>query len=292
MSEEQKVELEQEETKLELGTEETSDTESTQEENPHSTTDEVAERAKSTGHLSAEEYKTKHGTLDGYKTEKEFVLTGELIDLKKTIQKRDKDIEAILQYQQTVFDQHKQKMRSTLEAQLRQAKEEGDVSEVEKLTAQRERQDIKDQTDQNALLESQRTEVLTQFTTRNKSWFNEQNPDLQMRVAQLDKIYTTQNPQISYTQLAEAIEKQMQYEMSQNPQYSHHVKTSVERPVLSGSNPTGNARSISQTDDKLFMTLSANEKEMFRVHKRIASKIGETVTVKEFLEQLKADGEL
>ena len=99
MNEEEKIETPQEEVKAEV--ENIVDSEVSEQEPEESS---VISEAKATGHLSPEEYKAKHGTLEGYKTPKEFVLTGEVIELKKLVQKRDRDIEQIVNYHQKVVE--------------------------------------------------------------------------------------------------------------------------------------------------------------------------------------------
>lgn len=283
MSEEQSENLEQEQTEIVEST-------STEVENKEVIADEVEEEAKATGHLTAEEYKEKHGTLEGYKTSKEFVLTGELIGLKKTIQKRDKDIEAILQYQQHVFEEHKKQVRAMLEAKLQEARETGDVVAVEKLTVQKIQQDVKDQTEQNNIVTQAQTAALNEFVDRNKTWFNPQNPELQERVKQLDDFYARANPTITYPELASAIEKQMKYEMSQNPKYSHLIVNTPSRPELASR--TGTASTTHESTDKIYSALTSNEKAMYEIQKRIAGKLGASFTIKDFKEQMKRDEEI
>jgi hypothetical protein len=257
--------------------------------------DELVEKAKAHGHLTLEEFVAKGGDPKAYKTEKEFALTGELIDLKKALTKRDKDIEEIIKYHKTALDKQREAARRALEEKLQEAKSMGDVDAVQSLTAEKTQADLQDQTEQLRRVQEEQSDVLNDFCSRNASWYNDNHPELKQRCAVVEKIIIAQHPYITPRALADQIEKQLRYEISQDPRYAETVKEEPKRPNLSAtksgvvqSGSTGSEGS----DDKLYNKLSANEKAMYNIHKRIAAKVGEKVTVKEFLQQMQEDGSI
>lgn len=269
-------------------TEETPKTESSPE-------DDLKSKAKSTGHLSEEEYRKKFGSLRGYKTEKEYTLTGELIDLKKTLQKRDQDIEEILTYQKNVISQQKVNFRKQLEDRLAEARALGNVNAVESLTAERTKMDVEARHEEFQRASANQQQAVQGFVERNKVWFNDSNPDLIQRVKELDAIYTASTK--SYEELAQKIEKHMKAEMSIDPRYSQYVRATQapREPVLSSSQSAVNSqssRSSNVSEDKLYSKLSNNEKAMYQVTKRIAAKVNSTYSVKDFVEAMKKDEEI
>jgi hypothetical protein len=256
----------------------------------------VKEKAKSHGHKSLEEFIAAGGKAEDYKTEKEFVLTGELIDLKKTIQKRDRDIEEILKYNKNVIEQQKINARAELDRLLAEARQNMDVDAVEKLTIQKANEQYEDnQSRMNELANSIRRKD-EEFIQRNATWFNDNHPELKSRAFEIGNRLKLQNPNIPYDQMASEIENQMKFELSRDDRYAHLVAdtASIRRPQPS-SQSSAVAKSgalVGDSDDKLYAKLSANEKNMYNIHKRIASKLGEKVSVKEFLDQVRRDEEI
>lgn len=257
---------------------------------------EVVEKAKSTGHLTKEEFVAKGGKPDEYKTEKEYVLTGELIDLKKTLQKRDKDIEEILKYQQLAIERQKQSFRQELESRLNQAREVGDIQQVEKITQEKVRAEIQETQEKQTRMDSDVREAVQEFAERNSDWYNESHPELVRRCAELDTFYMSQSPGISLRERAVKIENQVRAEMSLNPSYLKITAAKMEtsRPNISSSRSavTASGSNISDaSDDKLYTKLSSEEKAMYNSLKRIQAKVDKTkpLTVKEFAAKIRND---
>lgn len=296
-NEEDKVnqeELEAEETTSELEQEEVEQVESTEEQ--EETKSDIKGKAKSTGHLSLEEFVAKGGKPEDYKTEKEFVLTGELIELKKTVQKRDQDIEEILKYQKNVIATQKQKAREEINRALAEAKANADVDAVEKLTTQKSQAEQQDLRDQLQVINDDISQADQVFLNNNKTWYNDNNPELKQRALELGTYYKAQFPGLPYREMAQKIEKQMRFEISQNDAYKHLLAdTNTSRPNLSaGASAVAQSGSVvtQGAEGKLYAKLTPNEKAMYAVHKRIAKKLGDDVSVSEFVKELRKNEEV
>ena len=259
--------------------------------------EEVKAKAKSTGHLTLEEFIAKGGKKEDYKTEKEFVLTGELIDLKKTVQKRDKDIEEILKYQKKVIEDQKANLRQKLALQLAEAKANMDVDEVERLSLAKNKADAEEQSDHLTAVAEDIRKTDEEFIANNSSWFNDAHPELKQRAVEIGNRLKLQYPSITYKQMSVEIEQQMKFELSRSDAYSHLLTdtSTIRRPQVSPAKSAvaqSGATSGENSDDKLYAKLSANEKVMFNIHKRIAAKVGEKVSVKEFINHMNEDREV
>lgn len=258
--------------------------------------DEVKLKAKKTGHLSADEYYKKHQTMEGYKSEREFVLTGELIDLKKTVQKRDQDIEEIVKYHKDTIERQKQSLRRQLDERLAEAEAIGDVRQVRQLTEQKTGMDIQAQRDEYNKVESTRIRAEQDFLERNKYWYNDSNPELVQRCRDLDAFYSPLSRSPEETALK--IEQQIKTEMSLDPRYAPLVraKTNTQSGPSFNSSQSSVNKSVSETvntsDSRLEAKLSSSEKAMYASLKRMASKVGQTYTVKEFIQSNQSDGEI
>ncbi len=256
---------------------------------------EILEKAKSTGYLTKEEFIAKGGDPKKYKTAEEFVRTGEMIDqiysLKKILEKRDKEVEAIYKHQQETISEHKRRAREELEARLSEAMQIGDVENVQKLTQAKTQLDYKDQLDQQRTAAEAQMSALTRFVDNNKHWFNDQHPELKQRAIELDTFIRTQNPHITYDELASRVEAQMKFEYPQivgRGAVNRH-NLSASRSAVAKSEGDSD---MSGSDDKLYSKLTSEEKAMYAAVKRISAKIGEDVSVKEFVQKLKEDREI
>lgn len=259
--------------------------------------EEVKQKAKSTGHLSKEDYLKKYGNLKGYKTEDEFVRTGDMIEqiyaLKKKLDERDTEINAILNYTKNTISEHKTKVRQELETKLAQAREYGNIEAVEALVKQQTQLDFQDQQDQLKNQLSAQQQAVNVFLERNKHWYNEQHPEAVARANQIDQeisgYYKRIGQQISYDQLALEVETQMKRE------FPDLVNTGIKvRPTISATKSTVNkaTATFEESDDKVYQKLSQDEKLMYQAQKRMLTKAGYSYTIKDFVKKLKEDGEI
>lgn len=259
----------------------------------------IEQKAKSTGHLTEEQYQEKYGTLKGYKSPEEFVRTGDMIDqlrsLKKKLDERDKEMASIINYTNSTIQEHKLKARQEIEMRLQQAREYGNIEAIEALTKQKTEIEFRDQQEQLKEGLSKQQAALNNFVERNKHWYNDQHPELKREAELLDKeiIQRYQNaglPMPSYEELTATIEHTMR------TKYPDLVNTGLKnRPVIQPTNSSVNRASdtnLNQSEDKLYANLSADYKAMFNANKRILNKAGIDFTVKEFVQKLKSDGEI
>jgi hypothetical protein len=261
--------------------------------------EDVKEKAKSTGHLSAEAYQAKHGSLKGYKSEEEFVRTGEMIEqiysLKKKLDERDKEISAIVNYTNNTIKEHKEKARQEIESRLNQAREYGNIQAIEALTRQKSQMEFQEQ--QELLKEglNKQQVAFNQFVDRNKHWFNDAHPELKQEAIALDadiinRYKAAGMPMPSYDELMFQIENHMKNK------YPDLVNTGIKtRPSLTPSRSSvtrSMGEVVGESDDKVFTKLSSDQKYMYQANKRIMAKAGLEYTVKEFVQKLKADGDI
>lgn len=258
-------------------------------------TGDVKHKAKSTGHLTQEEYLAKHGSLKGYKTEEEFVRTGDMIEqimsLKKKLDQRDSEVEAILTYQKSTIEEHKKKAKQEIEAKLMQAREYGNIEAVEALVKQQTQMDIVDQQENFRQQQNEKQQVVGDFIERNKHWFNDQHPDAVHRASQIDQeltsYYSRIGRSIPLTQLAFEVETQMRRE------FPDLVNTGVKtRPAVSTTRSVVNKAAVEESDDRAFSKLSQNQKHMYQATKRMLSKQNIQYSIKDFVNQIKNDGEI
>lgn len=266
------------------------------------TKEDVTKKAKSTGHLTLEEYVAKGGKPEDYKTEKEYVLTGELIELKKTIQKRDKDIEEILKYNNQVIENHKAQVREQLRVALANAKANGDVDAIEKFTQQKVQMEIDDKNAQASKSREDLAQIDREFLEDNKTWCNSQHPELVELAKQEDLRLMKDFPTLSYAQKAQEIGKIMKLKLAADERYKHLVVNTdkIERPVISAvkSNVVKSSTTSTDSEAAAFQRLSSTQKHMYGILKRINEKENArstkkvSFTVKNFLEYMKKDEEI
>lgn len=241
---------------------------------------EVVERAKKYGHLSMEEWVAQGRDPAKYKTPEEFDKTGKVIEqlytLKKKVDQRDREIQALIDYQQRTAQREYERARQDLEARLAAAKDDMDMEGVAHYT--RELVQIQNNEQNNQV--QQRQSAQQAFIERNQHWFNDRNPDLKQRAIEIDNEIKSIFPNASFEELAQKIETRMQYEYPERVLGQNH---SV-RPVASQSsvNKTAIVKKHS------INSLSQEHRDTFNVYKRINPKITEA----EFIQKLKNDGEL
>lgn len=271
---------------------------------------EVKTRAKKFGHLSKEEFLAKGGREEDYKDEKEFVKFGEdystvkpvLDSLKKQLDRKEKEIEAILEYNKRTAEREYQRAKSELDFSLSQAKQQGDIDRVEVLSQEKARMDIQKQGEMNHQRAAAQQEAVDEFLDRNKHWFNTDHPELKDEAIRIDEEVRQDYPNITYKELGKKIENRMR---DLHPDIVG--RGTVNRPVMNQSKSNMAKSSVdnnSNDDIKLFKKLCAenkNYKYMFDAQKRLLEKgftdlKGKTIkpkyTEKDFINQLRKDGEI
>lgn len=263
---------------------------------------EVVEKAKKTGYLTKEEYQAKYGTLEGFKTPDQFVKYGEawneVKDVIKNMQKqlgdRDKQIEALVKYQERTEERALQKVKVNLDAQLREAKQVGDVESIEKLIREKQKLEFQEAQQQQQRIEVERQNAAKAFEERNKHWYNI-NPIVTERAKLIDqeiRAYAqTYNIPLTYDQLAHQVEARLRLEFPDVVGISPHIAPSIS-PSRSASNKSSPASMGAEPEDRVFNNLDEEYKSIYVATKRMLEKQGKSYSKKEFINRLKKDGEI
>lgn len=254
---------------------------------------EVEQKAKKYGHLSKEDWIAQGKDPDQWKSPEEFNRTGEILDqlysMKKQLDKRDREIQALVDYQQRTSEREYERAKQELEQKLTMAKEDMDMEAVSHYTKELSRvEDMEQQNKQQSIQEAHQA-ALSRFTERNKHWFNEQNPDLMTRAQVIDQELKSIYPNATFDELAQKIEMRMQYEYPDRVGGQAKPKQTVSHSQSSVNKSAGTHRSSEMSFRKLPQEL----KDTYSATKRIIeSQSGKEYSVKDFMEQLKRDGEI
>jgi hypothetical protein len=246
---------------------------------------EVVERAKKYGHLSKEEWVAAGKDPDKYKTPEEFDKTGKVIEqlytLKKKVDQRDREIQALIDYQERTKQREYDRARQDLEARLASSKDDMDMEAVSHYTKELVR--LQDNEQSSKVHNYQQAQKVAQeaFIDRNQHWFNDRNPDLKARAIEIDNELKEIYPNASLEELAKKIETRMQYEHPDRV-----LGQSKGRP--SPASTTSSVNKTAVVKKYAFRNLSQEHKDTYNVYKRINPKTTEA----DFINKLKEDGEL
>jgi len=256
--------------------------------------DDVVQRAKKYGHLSKDEWIAQGKDPDQYKSPEEFDKTGKILEqiysMRKKLDTRDREIQSLVEYQQRTSQREYDRAKQELQGRLAMAKDDMDMDAVAHYTKEITRAETLEQNNQQQSMQGAQQAALNQFHERNKHWFNDQNPDLQRKAVQIDEELKSIYPNATYEELAEKIEKRMQYEhpdrvlgqsRSRAPQMSHS-QSAVNKSAAGTASP-----------DRAFRGLSQDLKDTYQATKRIIESQGNRqYTQADFISQLRKDGEL
>lgn len=250
---------------------------------------EVVERAKKYGHLSKEEWIAQGRDPNQWKSPEEFDKTGKILEqlyaMKKKVDQRDREIQALVEYQQRTSQREYEKAKQELESRLAASKDDMDVEGVAHYTKELSRLEYMEQSNQANNRQEQLQIALENFKDRNQHWFNDRNPDLVNRAVAIDIELKQLYPNASYEDLAAKIEARMQYEYPERVLGSRSQRPPTVSPNQSSINKTAaNKNNVGKT----FKGLSQEHRDTFNVYKRINPNITEA----DFINRLKQDGEL
>ncbi len=251
--------------------------------------DEIVERAKKYGHLSKEEWVAQGRDPNQWKSPEEFDKTGKILEqlyaMKKKVDQRDREIQALVDYQQRTSQREYERAKEDLQNRLAASKDDMDVEGVAHYTKELTRLEQMEQVNQANKGQEQQQVALENFKDRNQHWFNERNPDLVNRAVAIDAELKQKYPNASYDDLAEMIELKM---LKEYPDRILGTK-SQRPPSLSPSHSSINKAAANKTNvGKTFKGLSQEHRDTFNVYKRINPNITEA----DFINRLKQDGEL
>lgn len=254
---------------------------------------EVVERAKKYGHLSKEEWIAQGRDPKDWKSPEEFDKTGKVIEqlysLKKKVDQRDREIQALIDYQQRTSQREYERAKKDLESRLAASKDDMDMEGVAHYTKELTRLEDMESNSREQQRYTAQQQAQEAFIERNQHWFNDRNPDLKNRAIEIDNEIKRLYPNATYDELAQMIEKRMEYEFPERIL----TQTRQARPAVSPSLSSVNKTAVNKNSTKkTFQSLPQELKDTYNAHRRIRASMGQELTEAEFIERLKADGEL
>lgn len=279
----------------ELISEDTNDELISEDTNKEESESEVIERAKKFGHISKEDWIAQGRDPAQYKTPEEFDKTGKVIEqlytLKKKVDQRDREIQALIDYQQRTAQREYDRAKQDLEVRIAASKNDMDIEGVAHYT--KELVKLEDREEQSLMNRMQQLQHQAQqaFIERNEHWFNDRNPDLKARAIEIDNEIKQLYPNATYDELAQMIEKRMQYE---HPERVMGTAQTRSAPSLTASRSSVNKTAVNTSSAKrTFQGLPQELKDTYNATKRIVESRGDKeYTINDFIERLKKDGEL
>ena len=256
--------------------------------------DEVVERAKKYGHLSKEEWVAQGRDPNQWKSPEEFDKTGKILEqlyaLRSKVDQRDREIKALVDYQQRTSQREYERAKQELEARLAASKDDMDMEGVAHYTKELTRLEHIEQTNKVQNVQQHQQEALEKFKERNQHWFNDRNPDLMNRAVEIDNQIKADidagNIKVnSLDDIAKMIEKRIEYEYPDRVLGNRTQKPPMISPSQSSVNKTA---AVKDSVSKTFKGLSQEHKDTFNVYKRL----NPNVTEAEFINRLKQDGEI
>lgn len=255
---------------------------------------EVVERAKKYGHLSKEEWVAQGRDPNQWKSPEEFDKTGKILEqlyaMRKKVDQRDREIQALVDYQQRTSQREYEKAKQELESRLAASKDDMDMEGVAHYTKELTRLEHIEQNNQVIQAQQTQQEALERFIERNQHWYNDRNPDLVNRAVEIDNeikadINAGRIKVNSLEDIAVMIEKRLGYE---HPDRVLGQARSKKPLVVSPNNSSINKSATTTNLRKTFQNLSQEHRDTFNVYKRINPNITEA----EFINRLKQDGEI
>ena len=266
-----------------------------EEETSEEVVDEVVERAKKYGHLSKEEWVAQGRDPNQWRSPEEFDKTGKILEqlyaMKKKVDQRDREIQALVDYQQRTSQREYEKAKEDLQNRLAMSKDDMDMEGVAHYTKELTRLEHIENTNQLQLQQEKQQNALNSFIERNQHWYNDRNPDLVNRAVEIDNeikedINAGRLRVNSLDDIAVMIEKRIGYE---HPDRVLGAARGLKPPAISPSHSSVNKSVANKSSvTKVFKNLSQEHKDTYNVYKRINPNITES----DFINRLKADGEI
>jgi hypothetical protein len=257
--------------------------------------DEVVERAKKYGHLSKEDWVAQGRDPKLWKSPEQFNKTGEILEqlyaMKKKVDQRDREIQALVDYQQRTSQREYEKAKQDLEQRLAVSKDDMDMEGVAHYTKELTRLEHIENNNQLQLQQEKQQNALNSFIERNQHWYNDRNPDLVNRAVEIDNeikadINAGRIKVNSLDDIAVMIEKRLGYE---HPDRVLGAARGQKPPALSPSHSSVNKSAVNKSSaTKVFKNLSQEHKDTYNVYKRMNPNITEA----DFITRLKQDGEI
>ena len=249
--------------------------------------------AKKYGHLSKEDWVAQGRDPNQWKSPEEFNKTGKILEqiyaLRDKVDQRDREIKALVDYQQRTSQREYEKAKQDLEQRLVASKDDMDVEGVVHYTKELARLEHLENNNQLQLQQEKQQTALKNFIERNQHWYNDRNPDLVNRAVEIDNeikedINAGRIKVNSLDDIAVMIEKRLGYE---HPDRVLGATRGQKPPSLSHSSVNKSEVNKSSVN-KTFKGLSQEHRDTYNVYKRINPNITES----DFINRLKQDGEI
>lgn len=254
--------------------------------------DESVQQAKKYGHLSKEEWIAQGRDPDQWKSPEEFNNFGKMYDQLKTLNKkidqRDREIQALVEYQKRTSQREYERAKQDLQERLAASKDDMDMEGVAHYTKELTRLEDMEKQDQVQQIQSAQSEAEQRFVERNAHWYNDRNPDLKAKAFEFSGEYQSIYPNATPEELAGLIERRMKAEYPERVSGQTKSRPTVAPSQSSVNKTAANTNSVSKT----FRNLSQIHKDTFTAWKRIRQAEGKELTEAEFIARLKKDGEL
>jgi len=252
---------------------------------------EIESRAKQYGHLSKEEWEAQGKDPKQWKSPEEFDKTGKILEqlysLRHQVDRRDREIQALVDYQQRTAQREYDRAKKEVENQLKISRDDMDVAGVEHYTKELVKIQEAEHYNANQAMHQQQQDALNKFKERNKHWFNDNNNDLVNRAIVLDQELRGRYPNMNYDDLCQTIEAKMLYEFPERV-----GNFNKPRPIMSSSQSSVN-KTAKAPSSQSFNRLSQDLKDTYNATKRIIESRGDReYSVQDFMDQLKKDGEI
>lgn len=269
---------------------------------PTPTADVEVQEAKKHGHLSEDDYLKKYGSLKGYKSPQEFNKFGkewtEVSDVIKGVQKqlseRDKQIEALVKYNERIEERAMQAARRQLEQQLADAKAMGNVQAVEQLSREKAKAEFHENQEAQQKHEAERFRVEHSFREANKHWLGI-NQTMTARVHLIDaeerEKAAANNINMTYDQLAKVVTARMRVEF---PEEMISQNTGNSAPSLSVRDSQVNKPSDTGLDgERAFKGLSQEQIDIFNITNNSLKRMKlQPYTKQAYIDKLRNRGEI
>lgn len=251
-------------------------------------------KAKKYGHLSKEEWVAQGRNPNLWKSPEEFNKTGDILEqiysLRSKVDQRDREIKALVDYQQRTAQREYERARQDLEQRLAASKDDMDVERVAHYTKELTKLDQAEYSNQIQQAQQNQQAAAERFKQRNQHWFNDRNPDLMNRAFEIDQEIKADidagNIKVnSLDDIGVMIEKRLRYEYPDRVLGTQNQKPMTIAPSQSSVNKSAANKVGSK---KVFQGLSQEHKDTFNVYKRMNPNITEA----DFINRLKQDGEI
>lgn len=221
---------------------------------------------------------------------KEFIDYGKQWDREKALEAKldrlQKQLEDQNEYHKRNAEQLIKQSLAQIEQQLTTAKVNGDVRAVEYLAQQKIQAEQQKQQQDELQKRQYMAQIDSIFLERNKDWFNDSRPDLKVEAGMISERLRSENPNISYSELARQIENEIRWAHKDlsNPGFHQPTPKINTAPNVSQVKSSIN-KSTSNESEKEFRSLSSSEQAEFKATQNALAVHNIKYSIKDYLER-------